>query len=361
MNLSSELPLYETIKRDLKARMENGELPEGTRILPEIELAKQVGVSRSTARKALRALEMEGYLSRTAGRGSFVKACKGKSGAAGTAQRTLAVTLVQIERFNHAGELLQGFMNTTVAAGYHGMVHPQMGPGADEFEHLVNVRRNGIQGWALWLTRASQKSVVLLQNFQKSGGALVLVDRYARSLESDYVVTKNAQMGCDLTRALIQRGHEHIALINFWDDSTVAADRQAGYRRALTEAGLPVLEEHIVLDRLRGPEALRMQLLALLGMRKRPTAVFCATAHHAAFLIEQLQRLRYTIPHDIQIAAVDDNRMAGQVDFPMLTATQHSYAMGCRAAQLLQERLEHPGIPWQQVELDYDLNFTPEG
>lgn len=82
MKLTSELPLYESIKRGLQARIESGELPEGARILPEIELAHQSGVSRSTARKALQALEMEGYLSRTAGRGSFVKPRhRGEAGA----------------------------------------------------------------------------------------------------------------------------------------------------------------------------------------------------------------------------------------------------------------------------------------
>jgi DNA-binding LacI/PurR family transcriptional regulator len=360
VNMSSDLPLYEAIKRDLQARIESGELPEGARILPEIELAKQVGVSRSTARKALQALEMEGYLSRTAGRGSFVKARrKQPDTTAGPGRSTLAVTLFHIERFNHAGDILQGFMNTAVAAGHHAMVHPQLNGAYDEFEYLVNLRRSGIEGWALWLVKATQKNVNLLRNFQKSGNAIVLVDRYARALESDYVVTCNEKMAYVLTRELTRRGHETIALINFMHDNTVAEDRHAGYVRALSEADIPAESEYIITDTIQGPEALRMQILALLGLRRRPTAVFCATAHHAWFVAEELQRLGYTIPGDVELAVVDDNRMQEQVEFPILAAVQQSYEMGCMAAEMLQKRLQEPGMPWQKAELGYTLNFEP--
>lgn len=360
MELSSELPLYESIKRELKSRIESGELPEGARILPEIELAKQVGVSRSTARKALQSLEMEGYISRTAGRGSFVKGLRTSERAGrGAGQGTLAITIAQIERYNHAGLIVQGFMNEAVGQGCHAVIHPPIAPGMDEFEYLVSVRRSGIDGWALWLMDPSEKSINLLRNFQKSGCALCLVDRYARGLDADFVVTKNEEMAYVLTRELIRRGHEQIGIIAFPSDNTFTEDRFNGYKRAVQECGLPLRDDLIVIDQIQGVDPLRLQILGLLGRRERPTAIFCGSEHHAALLARELDRLGYEIPGDIELAMVDDNRYAETADFPILTAVQRSYEMGKIAAEVLGRRLAEPNAPLQQHFMDFDLNFSP--
>lgn len=358
VKLSTTLPLYESLKRELQERIENGELPEGTRILPEIELARTVGVSRSTARKALQALEMEGYLSRTAGRGSFVKARrKAAAKTAATARGTLGVTLCGPDRFNHAGEVLQGFLNRATSGGYRALVHPQVSGGTDQFEYLVDMRGSGIDAWALWLTKVTEKTTGLLRHIQDSGCALVLVDRFVRHLDTDYVVTKNEEMAYDLTLELIRRGHREVGFINFRDENTVNEEREAGYTRALADGGAPLNADFMVRDELDDLDALRMELLAMLGLRRRPTAVFCASARHARVLVEELQRLGYAIPEDIELAVVDDDRMAELAGFPILSARQRSYDMGCIAAELLWARLECPDREWHKVRLDYDLNF----
>ena len=48
------------------------QMQPGERILPEIDLGKQFGVSRETIRQALEPLESEGLITRSRGRGSFV-------------------------------------------------------------------------------------------------------------------------------------------------------------------------------------------------------------------------------------------------------------------------------------------------
>lgn len=65
-------------KRSLAARDEllaliaRSRLPPGGRLLPEPELAAELGVSRATLREALGSLEDEGFLTRTRGAGTFL-------------------------------------------------------------------------------------------------------------------------------------------------------------------------------------------------------------------------------------------------------------------------------------------------
>ena len=61
-----------SVQDELKQRIGRGELPAGTRLPSEPELAAELQVSRATLREALRAMELEGLLRRRQGSGTFV-------------------------------------------------------------------------------------------------------------------------------------------------------------------------------------------------------------------------------------------------------------------------------------------------
>ncbi len=63
--------LAEGVADLLSKSIAKGDVPPGTRLV-EIELAKQLGVSRGPIREALRMLEAKGLVTSTPGRGSFV-------------------------------------------------------------------------------------------------------------------------------------------------------------------------------------------------------------------------------------------------------------------------------------------------
>ncbi len=69
---SSELPIYEQIAEQLKAKILTGELKEGES-LPSIRgLAKDLKISVITTKRAYEELERMGYLETVPGKGSFV-------------------------------------------------------------------------------------------------------------------------------------------------------------------------------------------------------------------------------------------------------------------------------------------------
>ena len=61
-----------SVQDELKQRIDRGELPAGTRLPSEPDLAAELQVSRATLREALRALEDEGLLRRRQGSGTYV-------------------------------------------------------------------------------------------------------------------------------------------------------------------------------------------------------------------------------------------------------------------------------------------------
>jgi len=64
--------LYRQIADQIAALIDNGEYQPGSRLPPERDLAKQLGVSRPSVREALIALEVEGYVEVRVGSGVYV-------------------------------------------------------------------------------------------------------------------------------------------------------------------------------------------------------------------------------------------------------------------------------------------------
>lgn len=71
--------LYRTIAEKIAARIRSGELKVGDRLPAERDLAQQLGVSRSSIREALIALEIGGYIEVRVGTGIFVCSDSGRS------------------------------------------------------------------------------------------------------------------------------------------------------------------------------------------------------------------------------------------------------------------------------------------
>ena len=60
------------LRQELLLRLERGEWRPGTRVAPEAELARTLGVSRPTLREVLQGLQEEGYVRRVRGGGTFI-------------------------------------------------------------------------------------------------------------------------------------------------------------------------------------------------------------------------------------------------------------------------------------------------
>ena len=65
-------PIYSQVASFLRQRIRNGELAAGVKLPKELDLARQLGVSRVPVRHALAILEREGLIRRRHGRGTFV-------------------------------------------------------------------------------------------------------------------------------------------------------------------------------------------------------------------------------------------------------------------------------------------------
>lgn len=98
MLLKPEMLDREDAIATLKAFIAAGDYSPGDRLPPERELIGSLGMSRSTLRKALDALERDGAIWRHVGKGTFVAAHGGGAGSGSLADLSRQVTPVKLMR-----------------------------------------------------------------------------------------------------------------------------------------------------------------------------------------------------------------------------------------------------------------------
>lgn len=123
---------------------------------------------------------------------------------------------------------------------------------------------------------------------------------------------------------------------------TTAADRVAGYRRALLEAGVP-LDDSLILE---GPYTLDSgYTLAeqILTRNLRPTALVAANNFIAIGALRALRAAGLRVPKDMSLVAFDDLPAPIVIDPFFTVVSQPAYEMGQTATALLLERLAGNG------------------
>ncbi|MEV4620380.1 LacI family DNA-binding transcriptional regulator [Asanoa sp. NPDC049573] len=137
-------------------------------------------------------------------------------------------------------------------------------------------------------------------------------------------------------RHLVDRGSRRIAIIE--GPHATGSGRDDGYRRALTESGIPVDPALMVRGdwtRSGGQKAMH----TLMALDERPDAVFCANDLTAIGAIDAAHELGLTVPGDVAIVGFDDVDAATIVNPPLTTVRNPAYETGYTAGELLLSRI----------------------
>ncbi len=335
------MPVYEFIKQGLKRQIDDGELPEGERVPSELELARQLGVSRSQTRQALRDLEMAGYLTRAPGRGSFVAPASERSKRLGIKGFRMVGMACPSMEFSYRRSVIDGFREHMAAHGIETMLYFFRPHDPSALRFVEETRNSGIEGLAIWCPNISDAAAAVLTRFREESFPFVQCDRYFRDLDADFVVTDNEDTAYRLTKALIGQGHERIGFIALDYAISPTQDRIRGCKRALTEAGLPVLDA-LIGGAAEGPGAKAAVITRILAHRHRPTAILCSDDRVVLFILEVLDKLEYTVPDDLALAAVDDDHILDELNLTIYRSRQDGYEIGRQSAEVLLARIVAP-------------------
>lgn len=179
---------------------------------------------------------------------------------------------------------------------------------------------------------------------------VVLVDRGLAEFGLDAVTLDNRRAALDAMRHILGFGHRRIAMISGPVAVSTAAERLAGYREALAEAGLP-FDAQLVHDAGFREDRAYTIACRMLATPDRPTAVFAANNLIAIGLMRAIADLGLRCPQDVSVVSIDDFPWANAFRPRLTTVAQPVATMGDTAVRLLRERIGGAGIdtPRQEV------------
>ena len=183
---------------------------------------------------------------------------------------------------------------------------------------------------------------------------IVVVGRPPLGAAVDHVDADNRGGALLATRHLIDGGRRRIATISGPSDMNVGIDRLAGYRDALTQAGLDVDPDLIVAGDFThdgGAEAMER----LLAARPDLDAVFCAADLMAAGALGVLHASGRSVPEDVAVVGYDDAPIALTTRPPLTSIRQPVEEMGRELVHLLGESMERRDRVPRQVILATEL------
>jgi len=216
---------------------------------------------------------------------------------------------------------------------------------------LVN---HGVDALLLWGSSLETKQ---LTQHIRDEVPVVSVDGLAQQgIAHGTVVNVDNEGGAQaLTEHLIAAGHRQIAYISGASRRLPAQQRMNGYRKALSNAELPLNDSLIVRDQptIGGGYTATIALL----QQHTPDALFCYNDLMAVGAIAAARELDYDVPGDIAVVGFDDTMPASLVS-PLLTTVRiPKYELGRFAVRALFERLDNGEPSAQTITMPVELRI----
>jgi LacI family transcriptional regulator len=184
---------------------------------------------------------------------------------------------------------------------------------------------------------ASCRSTVdLFFRIEKQKTPYVLIDRSLPGLSANFVGVDDEAVGMLATGHLIDIGCKRIAHIR-GPETSPSIRRMEGYKRALVQANLKVIDNYIITERKgdvgtkqRGAEAMSQ----LLSLKPRPDGVFCFNDPLAMGAMNYALDHGLRIPEDIAVIGCGNLHYDDSLRVPLSSIDQHSRRIGEEAARI---------------------------
>ena len=181
-----------------------------------------------------------------------------------------------------------------------------------------------------------RSTVELFFRIEKQKTPYVLIDRNMPGLSANFVGVDDEAVGMLATRHLIEVGCRRIAHIR-GPETSPGIRRLEGYKRALTQSSLKVIDDYIIQEpkgdvetKQRGAEAMRQ----LLNLKPRPDGVFCFNDPMAMGVMNYALDQGVRVPEDIAVIGCGNLHYDDALSVPLSSINQHSRRIGQEAGRI---------------------------
>ena len=304
--MDTTIPKYllveDHIRQQIKQRKIIDKLP-GERVL-----AKELGFSYMTIRKAIDNLVNEGLLYKVPTKGTYVADQKAQKPKTGTIGYFLDSRIAGGLSSPYYAQIFNALEKEATRYGYS-LIY--FSDASDSKLHRVLKKTDGVI--ATCLPRIEN----IIQEIKKFV-PVVAIDNSAADKTIPSVIIDNFNAEIESVDHLCSLGHERICFMTGLEDSDVGKNRYEGYKSGLIKNGA-VVDPALI---FRGNYTFRSGVSGVeyfLSLEQRPSAIICANDSMAMGAISKLHQEGLEVPDDISIVGFDDIEMARQITPPLTT------------------------------------------
>ena len=304
------------------------------------EIAKQLGVSKSTVSKALNnsyeiSEATKRKIKRFAAKHHYrpnklaINLKRGKT-------KTIGVIVPSIQNFFFA-RVLRGIENEASSKNYSIITCMSNESLEKEINSLELLENGMVDGFIIALAEETQiqKEIEHIELVIEQNKPIVMFDRVTKKLICNQVVGNDLEAVYMATKHLIKLGCKNIALTSTIDHLSVGKQRKKGYKEALNEANMPVFDSYII---KAIPTTIDIKIAKL--FKKEKIDGVLALDEDAVFATYRAARFcGLKISKDLAVIGYISDKVAKNLIPPLTTLNQHGIELGKIATELLINRL----------------------
>jgi LacI family transcriptional regulator len=271
-------------------------------------LKNDPAVSKATRQKILHTAKQLGYRPN-----NFASSLR--------SQKTNTIGVIIHELNSHfIISVLTGIEKVTAEAGYDIIIAHSSESASKEKANAHNLFYKRVDGLIASLAYDTE-DMSHFDPFIRKGIPIVYFDRVEDEAMGLKVVIDNRKAGAMATEHLIRQGCRDIVHLTGNIRRNVYADRLAGYRQALLDAGIPYREDRVIINDLSVEMAVRAAK-HILSMDPRPDGLFVTNDLCASVCMQVFKEQGLHIPRDIAVVGFNNDIVSTIVE-PMLTTISY--------------------------------------
>ncbi|MGL5695147.1 MAG: LacI family DNA-binding transcriptional regulator [Peptostreptococcaceae bacterium] len=221
-----------------------------------------------------------------------------------------------------------------------------------ELKSINLLRAKQVEGIVMISWKVEEEHVDYMQ---KCGIPASYISKTARDYDIHTVSTSNIDATYDMTKYLLDKGHEKIAFVmTSKDDTVLEIERLTGYEKALNERKIK-LDKNLIKHGTTTYEGGYSSMKELLDEGVVPHAAFVTGDEAAIGAINAICDAGYRVPEDISVAGFNDVKIAKMYRPKLTTVHQPLYDMGAVAIRMVIKMINNEPLEIKKMELPYSI------
>ena len=254
--------------------------------------------------------------------------------------RSIGVIVCEIAN-SFFSQTINGIENIAYNNGYNVIIAQSQESFDRELLNLQYLTSRSIDGLIISVS-AETKDFSFFKELHERGMPIVFFDRIVDEIETHKVIVDNYKGAYDATVHLINNGYRRIASLTNASVLSIAKERLAGYKAALTENGLET-DESMIKHCVHGGMILsevEEAIEALLNRDQRPDAILASADKLTTGCLRILKARGLKVPDDMALVGFSNTDLTELLEPPLSVIRQPAFQMGEVATNFLLQLIE---------------------